>query len=163
MALTRDKKEAVIEKIKAAAKEAESLVFVNFHGLAISDEQTMRRALKAQGVEYFVAKKRLARRALEEVGFEGQLPELGGEFALAYGSDPVAPAREINTFAKKHKNALSIVGGVFENRFLAQSEMQEIAEIPPLQTLYAQVVNVINSPIQGLAVAVNAIAEKRAA
>jgi ribosomal protein L10 len=39
--------------------------------------------------------------------------------------------------------------------------MMEIAQIPDRQTLLGMFVNVINSPIQGLAVALNAVAEKR--
>jgi ribosomal protein L10 len=44
---------------------------------------------------------------------------------------------------------------------MEKAQMMEIATIPGLQTLYAQFVNVINSPIQGLVVALNAIAEKK--
>jgi ribosomal protein L10 len=41
--------------------------------------------------------------------------------------------------------------------------MMAIALIPSQQTLYAQFVNVINSPIQGLVVALSKIAEKKTA
>ena len=40
---------------------------------------------------------------------------------------------------------------------------EEIATIPSLQTLRGMFVNVINSPIAGLAVALKAIADKRGA
>jgi len=40
-------------------------------------------------------------------------------------------------------------------------KMQEIATIPSLQVLRGMFVNVINSPIQGLAIALNAIAQKK--
>jgi ribosomal protein L10 len=43
------------------------------------------------------------------------------------------------------------------------AEMTEIATIPSKHTLYAQFVNVINSPIQGLAVSLSKIAEKKEA
>jgi ribosomal protein L10 len=39
--------------------------------------------------------------------------------------------------------------------------MESIALIPSQKTLYAQFVNIINSPIQGFVVALNAIAEKK--
>ena len=42
-----------------------------------------------------------------------------------------------------------------------KEQMTEIAQIPDMQTLRAQFVNVINSPIQGLAIALNALAEKK--
>jgi ribosomal protein L10 len=36
-----------------------------------------------------------------------------------------------------------------------------VAQIPGLKTLQAQFVNLINSPIQGFVIALNAIAEKK--
>jgi ribosomal protein L10 len=45
---------------------------------------------------------------------------------------------------------------------LNKSEMEEIALIPALQVLRGMFVNVINSPIQGFAMAIKAIADKKA-
>lgn len=161
MAITRSRKEEVVREVSDAVAGSESVVFVSFKKLTVAETSAMRKSLRALGVRYLVAKKTLARRAFEAGGFAGELPELPGEFALVYGTDPVAPAREVNVFVKKNKDRLSIVGGIFEKKFMNASEMQTIAMIPPLQTLYAQFVNVINSPIQGLVFALDAIAAKK--
>ena len=44
---------------------------------------------------------------------------------------------------------------------MSKEEMMAIALIPSQQTLYAQFVNVINSPIQGLVMALDAVAKKK--
>lgn len=163
MAKTKQQKVETLERITDAMKNAGSVVFVNFHGLGVSDTNEMRDTLKEQGLTYLVAKKTLTKRAIEDAQLDGDMPELDGELALAWGDDQVAPAREVNEFAKKHKENLSILGGVFEHRLLGREEMTTIASIPPLQTLYGQFANVINSPIQGLVVALNAVAEKKEA
>jgi len=62
---------------------------------------------------------------------------------------------------KELKDNLSIVGGIFDGSYAEREMMVSIASIPPLQTLYGQVVNLINSPLQGLVLALNAIAEKK--
>jgi len=148
----------------------------------------MRRELKERGVGYFVAKKTLIRRALselKELKISGEQPELLGEVALAYlstegavsaegadkgskdsgaitdKSDSIAPARGINEFAKMHKGNISILGGIFEESLIGKDKMKEIAAIPSLETLYGQFVNIINSPIQGLVVALNEVAKTR--
>jgi len=163
MAKTKEQKTEVIKKLTDAVKEASSVVFVNFHGLGVTDISEMREALKEQDVEYFVAKKSLTRRVLEGAGLEGDIPALDGELALAWSDDQVAPARGIQEFVKKHKERLSILGGIFEGRFMGKEEMTVIASIPSLQTLYGQFANVINSPISGLVVALGQIAEKKEA
>ncbi len=57
MARTKVQKKEIIEKLGEIMKGAKSLVFVNVHGLKVSDSTTMRRALKKEGVGFFVAKK----------------------------------------------------------------------------------------------------------
>lgn len=163
MAVTRQKKEEVIAQIKDAAQNAASMVFVNFHGLGVSDTNELRSSLREEGVSYTVARKTLIRRALSDVKFKGELPELPGEIAIAYGADPVLPAGKIAEFAKKHKDNISIVGGVFEGKYMNQMEMENIASIPSMQVLRGMFVNVINSPIAGLAVVLKAIADEKTA
>ncbi|MCW9054869.1 MAG: 50S ribosomal protein L10 [Candidatus Pacebacteria bacterium] len=163
MAKTKQQKTETLEQLTDAAKNAGSVVFVNFHGLGVSETNEMRSALKDEGVTYLVAKKTLTKRAIADAGVEGEVPELEGELALAWGDDQIAPARGVQEFAKKHKDSLSILGGIFEHRLVGKEEMITIASIPSLQTLYGQFANVINSPIQGFVFALNAIAEKKEA
>ena len=161
MALTKQKKSEIIKKVSEVLRAAKSVVFVNFHGLGVAKSTTMRRALRDAGVGYLVAKKTLARKALTDAKVKGEMPELRGEIALAYGDDLTTPAREVYKFQKEFKEAFSIVGGVFEGVFMNQTQMTEIAAIPPLQILYGQFVNLINSPLQGFVFALDAIASKK--
>ncbi len=163
MAITKAKKEDVVAKVTDALKGAVSVVFVNFKGLSVADTSAMRKSLKGEGVGYYVAKKTLVKRVLDEAGYEGSLPDMPGELALAWSNtDATAAARGIFEAGKKHKDALSITGGVFENRFLDAVGMRAIATIPPVPVLRGMFVNVINSPIQGFVIALDAIAQKRA-
>ena len=82
---------------------------------------------------------------------------------MAYSAYLIAPAREVFAFQKKYKDNLSIVGGIFDGKYMSKEEMMAIALIPSRETLYAQFVNVINSPIQGLVMALDAIAKKKTA
>jgi len=161
MPITKEQKKGTLDKIKGAVKDSSSVVFVNFHGLGVAASSEMRRALRASGVGYFVAKKSLIKKALESEKMESQLPALDGEVAMAFSKDSIAPAREVYVFQKKFDGKLSILGGIFEGSFRDKESMMSIATIPPLQVLYGQFVNLINSPIQGLVLALNAIAEKK--
>ena len=163
MALTKEQKQAVSGKVDAALDEAGSVVFVHQKGLSVEDSQLMRSKLKEEGVSFYVAKKTLVKRALNERTYGGEQPVFDGELAIAWGEDLVAPAREVQEFVKSTKEKVQIRGGIFEGRYMSASEMTEIASIPSQHTLYAQFVNVINSPIQKFAVAIDRIAEKKEA
>ncbi|MDR3548073.1 MAG: 50S ribosomal protein L10 [Candidatus Pacebacteria bacterium] len=164
MAITKAKKEEVVAKVGEALKNAASVVFVHFKGLSVEDTSAMRRNLKAEGIGYMVAKKTLIRRALTDAGYTGTIPELPGEIALAWGEgDPTLPARDIYEHGKKHKDALSIVGGIFEGAYQDVVAMNAIATIPPVPVLRGMFVNVLNSPIQGIVIALDKIREAKAA
>ncbi len=159
MAISKAKKGEIIEKLTGALKGAKSLVFVNFRGLTVSNATEMRRALKKEGVSYTVAKKTLTRIVLDAEKLEGTAPDLEGELALAWGEDLIAPARGIHSFVKKFPEGLKILGGIFEGRYMSKAEMEGIATIPTLEVLRGKFVNIINSPIQRVAVALSEIAK----
>lgn len=163
MPITRKQKEEVVAKTTDAMKGAQSTVFVNFHGLSVSDTTELRSNLREQSIGYMVAKKTLIKRSLDQVKVAGDQPELDGELAIAYGEDLISPAREVYEFQKQHKDNISIIGGVFDGRYMNKEEMLDIATIPPMPVLYGQFVNLINSPIQRFVVALSEIAKAKEA
>ncbi|MBI2612891.1 50S ribosomal protein L10 [Candidatus Kaiserbacteria bacterium] len=164
MAKTKEQKAAVIEKIERALKEGASSVFVHFTKVTVAEESAMRRALKAGGVSYFVAKKTLIRRALDKLSLKHDELPLEGEVAIASGGgeDVTASARLIHEFGKKLTDKLTILGGIFEGKLMGQAAMQEIATIPSFQTLRGMFAQVLNSPRQRFAVVLSKVAEKKA-
>ena len=160
MAITKEKKAEILSKLEGIKNDSETLVFVGFNGLTVSESTEMRNKLREEGVGYFVAKKTLIARALDGA-YEGETPELKGEVALAYSKDATSPAQQVREFEKKHEGRISILGGVFEGAYKSKEYMTEIASIPTLPVLRWMFVNVINSSIQGLVISLSAIAEKR--
>lgn len=156
--LLKSKKEEMIKDLEGVVKNSESLVFVNFHGLKVSDEMKLRRDLRNQGVEYKVSRKTLLARALKGKA-EGEIPELAGEVAIAYSKDATASPREIYNFQKIHKGLLNIIGGIFEGKFIGQEKMMEIATIPSREVLLSKIAFLLKSPMQRLAIAVNEVAK----
>lgn len=164
MAITKAKKQDIVAKVSDALKDAVSVVFVNFKGLSVADTSAMRKSLKQEGIGYYVAKKTLVKRALEAAGYQGTMPEMPGELAIAWSNeDATAAARGIYEAGKKHKDAINIRGGIFEGKYLDLAGMTAIATIPPVPVLRGMFVNVINSPIQGLVIALDKIRETKAA
>ncbi len=170
---TKDQKIALVKDLTESLKNATSTVFVGFKGMNVADETAMRRSLRGDSVKYTVVKKTLIRRAIDALGLTASDAKLEGEVALAYGEgdDATAAARLIHDFGKKFKGTstslsaskLVILGGIFEGKLVNQMGMQEIATIPSLQVLRGMLANVINSPIQGLAVVLKAYADKKGA
>ena len=148
MAITREKKVLIVDKLSKAFKSATSVVFVNFKGLSVGNTTAMRKALKESGISYTVAKKSLTSRALDEGKIEGKKPEMPGELSLAWGEDLISPAREVYNFMKKFPENLKILGGIFQGKYVGEAEVLEMAKIPTLVVLRGEFVNIINSPVE---------------
>ena len=160
MAITKQKKEEILSKVRSIVAGAKTIVFVNFHLLTVAEERDVRAALRAENVGYTVAKKTLIRKALDEKGFTGEMPSLDGEVALAYASDEIAPARAIAAFVKKYPEHIGMLGGIFAGAYVDKAGITSIAAIPGMDALRAQFVQLINSPRQRFAVVLNAKADK---
>ena len=161
MAISKDKKKDILEKLEKVFSDAKSVAFVNFHGLTVSGATELRKILREGKVGYFVAKKTLIRKALTGKKVEGELPTLDGEIGVAWSEEVTAPAREVHSFGKKLGAGIALVGGIFEGKFLGKEGIMTIAMIPGRKTLEAQFVNLINSPIQGFVMALDQIAKKK--
>ena len=163
MAITKQKKIELVASMKKRLTGAKSVVFVNFKALSALETKMLRRKLLAEEVGYFVTKKTLAKRVFNDLKATGDMPELPGELAIAYGEDLLAPAREAYAFQKtpREKGSISIVGGIFDGEYKNQAEMMSIATIPPLQVLRGQFVNLINSPIQRFVVVMEEIRKSK--
>ena len=159
MPITKGKKKVILSGLEKTVKDAKSLVFVNFHGLTVASVSALRRALTAEKVGYKVAKKTLIRRALDQEKIEGERPEFPGELAIAYSQDALAPARGIYEFQKKLEGKVNIIGGIFAGKYMNKEEMVSIASIPSIQVLRGMFVNIVNSPIQRFAIALDQIAK----
>jgi large subunit ribosomal protein L10 len=162
MAISKEKKGEILSNLKKIVKDSPAIVFINFHALPVTESSAIRKALRANGVGYTIAKKTLTRKALSEGGIAGDMPEMPGELGIVYGVDPTLGAREVYAFQKKLDKKIQIVGGVFEGKFMNKEEMLVIAQIPGIKTLQAQFVNLINSPIQRFVLALDQIAQKKA-
>ncbi|HBC44255.1 MAG TPA: 50S ribosomal protein L10 [Candidatus Vogelbacteria bacterium] len=161
MAISREKKGEILERLKGIVERAVTVVFVNFHGLRSQDTSLLRRNLRENGVSYTVAKKTLIALSLATTPLEGVPPALDGEVGIAYGDDALAPAREVGKFAKSRKDTLRILGGIFEGSYRDALSMLEIANIPGREVLHGRLAYLVQSPLSRLVMALDQIAQKR--
>ena len=72
---TQVKKELVAELVEKI-KKAQSVVFVDYQGIKVNEETSLRKQMRENGAEYIVAKNRLFKIALKESGVEDNFDEI---------------------------------------------------------------------------------------
>lgn len=159
MPLKKEQKKEISKSISDKISSAESTVFVKFGQLTVADSNAMRKNLRDQGVGYVVSKKTLLKRALADSKIAGELPVLEGQISIAYGKDSVLPAKLVAEFQAKFKDRLAIVGGILSGKYMGAVEMVALSKIPSREVLLSKLLNVMNAPIQGLAIALDKISK----
>ncbi len=154
-------KAAQIEEIKEKIGKCGAFVVVDYKGISVADEPKLRPDFRKNDVQHPVLKNRLVLRALSELnigGFEGHL-EGPTAIAFAYG-DPLAAAKVVSENAKTVK-AIEIKCGLMDGAYIDAETVAKLAAIPSKEVLLAQLLGLLQSPLSGLARAVQQIAEKK--
>lgn len=150
MAKTREKKELLIDSMDSKLERAKSAVIVDYKGLKVKETEELRKVLRASGVEFSVTKNTLMKIALTKHGIEFDEAIFKKPVAIAFAmQDEVAPAREIDLFAKKHE-AIEILGGILENKMIDASMVKKLASLPSKDQLRARLVGTIAAPLTGM-------------
>lgn len=154
-------KAKLVQVIADKFSASKSTIATDYRGLTVAELTELRKQLREAGIEYRVLKNTMSRRALQQLGIDGFDEYLTGPTALAFGlEDPVAPAKILNDFARRHK-ALELKGGIVEGRVVNGGEVAALAALPSREGLLSMLLSVLQAPMRNLAYAVKQISEQQ--
>lgn len=155
-------KQAIVAKLTDKIQNAAAGVLVDYRGITVAEDTALRKECRENSVDYAVVKNTLLRFALDKVGMSELDGLLSGTTSMALcDNDVVAPARILAKYAKQLENRFEIKGGFMEGKVIPMDTINELASIPELPVLQAQVLGTMLAPITGLAVVLKQIAEKK--
>jgi len=153
MAISRDKKQALVGELSELLGKAKMTAFAAYEGLTVADLQELRRAAREAGVTIKVVKNRLVRVALEQSEALKNVDTSALKGQLLYAMSPedeVAPAQALANFAKTHE-ARKLTGAILaEGNLLSEIEVKALATLPSKNDLIAQVLATLSSPLDGV-------------
>ena len=156
--MQRDDKERVVAELTERLRTAETLIVADYRGLTMTQIDALRGKLLEQGARFSVVKNTLTRRAAEAAGADQLLALLDGPTAIAFvesEGDPVAVAKALADSARETR-VLEVRGGVMQGRTISAGDVEELAKLPPLDQLRAQVIGAVIAPLTNLIGLVNA-------
>lgn len=160
MPKTREQKGQVVGDLADKISKMQSAAFVNFSGLKVKDAQQIREKTWGTQTEYIVTKKTLLSVAFKQAGVNVNPRELNGNIGVAFGyDDSISAMKLMGDFAKKYE-ALKIIGGVFEGKFIDAAETIALSKLPSKQELLGQLVAQIQAPVSAFVRVLNAIAQR---
>ena len=148
--MKRSDKNDFVQNLKEELKNSSSVVVAHYAGLSVAETDSLRNEMRSNGAKFKVTKNRLTKIALTGTPYESIEDLFTGPTAIAYSSDPVAPARVSVEFEKKFEN-FKILGGSYEGEKIDNAKINFLATLPSLDQIRAKLLGLLNAPAQKIA------------
>ena len=145
----KDDKERVVAELTERLRTSETLLVADYRGLTNSEIDELRTKMIAAGARFSVVKNTLTRRAAEAAGADSLLALLEGPTAIAFleaDGDPVAVAKALADTARE-THVLEVRGGVMQGVTISAEQVEELAKLPPVDVVRAQVLGAVTAPL----------------
>jgi large subunit ribosomal protein L10 len=152
MALTKDKKQQVIDDVEKLLASSKLTVAARYSGTSVEAMQGLRTQAGDNGTRVKVVKNRLFKKALENLeGYKGiDVSVFNGQLLYAFNEDDeVAPAQSLAAFAKTQPQIEFVAGLTADGQILNADDLKALAALPTKDQLRAQAIGVISAPATG--------------
>jgi len=153
MALTKAKKQEVIDEVAELLKTSKMTVVAEYQGTSVKQLQALRRSAKENGSVVKVVKNRLVVQALKgsDLYKDADTSSLTSQLLYAFNAeDEVAPAQKLDEFAKKNPTIKFVGAYTNEGVFISADEVKALAKLPSKPQLIAGVINTLQSPVNNV-------------
>ncbi len=157
MALTRTKKEELIEEYESGLATAPHAFVVGFQGLSVPQVTELRDRIRGTGGHYRVVKNTLALRAIDGKDLAALSDKFTGPTAVAYTRDDVVGLAKALAEFRKTVPLVEFKGGLVDGQAINADEVEDIAKLPSREELMAKLLFLLQSPITRLARTLSAI------
>ena len=147
----------LVQDIKDRLERSSIVMTTSYAGISVNQMIELRRAMRAGGVEFTIAKNTLLALAADEAQ-KPQLKEIvNGPTAIAFGyDDPVAAAKAMADFIRTGGTSLAVIGAVMgDGAPMSSSEFSRLAALPPKTVLLAMLLGQMQSPLARLLTIMN--------
>jgi large subunit ribosomal protein L10 len=146
------RKEATVGELKELVEKSTIVIGAEYRGLSVKEMTTLRRTLRAAGVDARVVKNRLFQLAANQAGIPnaGQVVEGPTLVVFGYG-DVVAPSKAIQEYVRTARNSFAPRRVFMDGEVVAGTMVSELASLPSREELIGRLAGAFISPVQNLA------------
>jgi large subunit ribosomal protein L10 len=150
LAITKDRKNELVEKYIAWVNESQVVILTEYSGLTMKQLDDLRSKSRDAGGEFHIVKNTLGEVAFKQMGIEQPETFLAGSTAVAFAfKDAPALAKVLQEYARTNE-FVKIKGGLLEKHAISANDVKSLAELPPLPVVRAQLLGVLLAPASKL-------------
>ena len=154
--MKREEKAQAISDFNESIGQATNAFLIDFKGITVPQVTELRKQVRETGSEYVVVKNTLALIAVKDSPLKTLEKQFSGMTAVAFNkTDAVALAKALTKFAKDVPT-VQFKGAMLDGQIVPATQIQNIASLPSREELVSKLLYLLQSPIRGLAIVLNA-------
>jgi large subunit ribosomal protein L10 len=158
----RAEKQFLTKEYVERLSESPYAVVVEYEGLTVDQFTDLRKQLIETEAELHVVKNSMFRLAAKEVGLPDLSGLLTGQLSVITGQKDVSGAAKVVQKFAKEVGKPKFRFGFMGDQQLDADQLEQLANLPPLEVLRAQLLGVLNAPAEKLVRLVNTPASQLA-
>ena len=152
MAITKAKKEELVSDYADKIGKSSAIFLTDYKGVPVNNLTELRKSIREAEGGYAVVKNTLAKRVLAEAGLDNSeiINLLNGPVGVSFCfGDPPPVAKALVDFSKDFE-IFEIKGGLLGDVFVDADGVKNLADLPPMEVIRAQLLGVISAPASQL-------------
>ena len=151
--MNRQQKELVVQLLKERFAASPASFVIGYRGLSVDQMQKLRSKLREKGGVLKVAKARLMKRAIGDLGGSHELePYLKDQIGLVFAEvEPPTVARVLRDYGKENE-ALQLIVGRLDDALIDSTGIVRIASLPSKEVQLAILAGTLKAPITSFVV-----------
>ena len=142
----RPEKKFLVEEVDSHLEKSDYVYLANYSRITVDETAELREKLGQEGAEFHVVKNSILNVAAKSRELPDLSEHLDGPVAIVVGgNNPSGVAKVLQSFFKE-KEKVELKGGVVDDRLLTKEEIAELAKLPGLEVLRAQLLGLLNMP-----------------
>lgn len=152
--MTRADKTAEIARLKEKFEQSTFFYLTDSSALTVEQINRFRRLCFDKGIEIFVAKNTLVKKALEasegERGFAPLFDVLHGPTTLMFSDNAKLPAQTIEEFRKEFDKPVLKAAYIDMDVFIGDDQIQTLIKLKTKEEMIAEIIAMLEAPMQGI-------------
>ncbi len=153
----RAEKKFLIDEVSSHLKKSDYVILTNFTKLTVADAADLRVKLAAEKAEFHVVKNSSLRVAAKALGLPEFESALTGPTAIVVGGKNSPGVAKILKNFFKEKQKLEVKAGVLSKKLISSQDVAQLADMPSLEALRAQLLGLLNQPAGSFVRVLNAV------
>jgi large subunit ribosomal protein L10 len=146
LAISKERKETLLQDYKEALQRNNALVFTAYAGLSVKELESLRRKLRETGGEFFIVKNTIVKRAFAEMGLEEPEGGFAGPTAIGATSEDIPAMVKTIVDLTKESEVFEVKGAIIDGLPMGVDQIRRLADLPSMPVLQAHLLSVLSTP-----------------